>query len=663
VNIPLAPGARLVLGLVPLAAAGALVGLAVSGSAQTVGLADPGAWIRWAGPVLSAVNHLTAAVVLGGLTLLLVVLPYSGARAPSWQRAARVLLWVTPAWAVLNVLDVLVRYARAAGRPVGGQGFEQELAYFLTEISAGRASLVATILIALAAVGAVGISSYRSAALTAVPAFAVLLPWSVRGHASSAADHAIAVSALWLHLLAMAVWVGGLVLLCLVSTTLGRQTGAVVRRYSTLALACYVLVGISGLVSSWTRLEEPGDLTGPYGRLVLIKAGLFTVLGAAGWWHRRRSVRELDGPEPRPLVFWRLAGGELLVMGLVTGVAAALSVTQTPVPDTLAYLPAPAEELSGRPLPPPPQVSTWLQYVNPDVVFAVAVAAAALLYLLGVGRYRREGRAWPWWRTATFILAVLVAGWVLLGGPAVYGRLLFSAHTVWVLLLMAVVGPALVAAAPGALARAVLPARTDDSRGPREWLEVAAGAAPVRFLARPLPAVVHLGVAMVVIHRSDVFDLVITTQVGQGLMAAYAVTLGAALTRAVAANDRYPRTDRLAAAVLTGLFAALSGLVLRSMTALLGADYFGALGLPWGVDALADQQAAAWVVWLGGGLFALALIVVAVLRTDDAATHPPAARRPARMDDDGMEAELRAYERMLERMENRAAQRKAASRR
>ena len=653
-TIPLARGARPVLGLIPVAALAALAGLAVTGSAGVVGLADPGAWVRWAGPVLSAVNHLAAAIVLGGLVLMLVVLPYAKGRAPSWQRAAKVLLWVAPAWALLNVADVLVRYARAAGRPLGGPGFEEELAYFLTEISPGRASLVATVLIALAAVGAVGITSYRSAALTAVPAFAVLLPWSVRGHASSAADHTVAVSAMWLHLLAVAVWVGGLVVLCLLSTTLGEHLAAVVRRYSAVALGCFLLVGISGVVNGSTRLDQPADLTGPYGRLVLAKIVLFTALGIVGWWHRRRTVGALQGPGARPAAFWRLAGGEVLVMAATTGVAAALAVTQTPVPE--AYLPAPAEELSGRPLPPPPQVSTWLQYVNPDVVFAVVVAAAAVLYLAGVRRQHRAGRSWPWWRTAAFLGAVAVLGWTVLGGPAVYGTLMFSAHAVAVVLLIGVVAPGIVAGAPRTLATAVLSARPDDSRGPREWLQVLAGAAPVRYLSRPVPAAVHLAVGPVVLHGSGLFELALTTQVGRGLMVVYLVTLGMLLTRAVTARTRYPRRERLAAGLVTVLAVALLGTALRLRTALLAADYFGALGLPWGVDALADQRAGAWVAWCGGGLFAVALTAAGALRgTPDGEAGPGASSRRPQADDDGMEAELRAYERMLERMDRRAS--------
>ncbi|WP_434081376.1 hypothetical protein [Sanguibacter sp. Z1732] len=66
-STPLASGARLVLAVVPVAALAALAALSLSGSAQAELLGDPGAWVRWGGPVLGAAHHLAAAVVLGTL--------------------------------------------------------------------------------------------------------------------------------------------------------------------------------------------------------------------------------------------------------------------------------------------------------------------------------------------------------------------------------------------------------------------------------------------------------------------------------------------------------------------------------------------------------------------------------------------------------------------
>src|SRR5699024_1859226 len=124
------------------------------------------------------------------------------------------------------------------------------------------------VLIAVAAVAAAGVTSYRGVVVAAVPAFAVLLPWAVLGHAGSPVDHELAVSAMWLHLLAVAGWVGGLVVLCLLGPVLGRSAPVVVRRYSALALLSFMVVGFSGLISAQVRLMGPSSLLGPYGLLL-----------------------------------------------------------------------------------------------------------------------------------------------------------------------------------------------------------------------------------------------------------------------------------------------------------------------------------------------------------------------------------------------------------
>lgn len=629
------------LAVIPVAALAVLVTLTLSGSAQSLLLADPGALVRWAGPVLGAANHLAAAVVLGTLALMLGVLPYRGGSAPVWRRAATILAWSAPAWTLVNLADVLMRYSLATGREVGGQGYGQELAYYLSELSAGRASLLSTVLIALAAVVAAGVTSYRGAVTTAVPAFAVLVPWSVRGHASSAADHDLAIGAMWLHLVAVAVWVGGLVVLCLVAHLLKAHAATVVRRYSAVALWCFVAVGVSGLASGWIRLNGLGDLAGQYGGLLLTKTVLFAALGLIGWWHRGRTITALEQAGARGGAFWRLAGGETLLMGAVTGVAAVLAITPTPVPDALPHVPAPAEDLSGRPVPPPPEAGTWLSQVDPDVLLAAAVVALAGLYLAGVRRFGQQAQQieqaqqaqqdsqadhnyqaqpWPRRRTAAFLTGVVLLGWTVLGGPAVYGQLMFSAHMV-ALLTITLVVPALWAlGAPVTLALQTLPQRPDDSRGPREYLLLALDSRWGRFWAQPVVTTATLALSMVLFHGTRLFDLALTTHIGLVLMVIHFSVVGylfvtiflptdPALTRATGGRPA-PASPVVLAVVALGLLV-VAVVVLAAMDRLLAADHFGALGLPWGVDALVDQRSGALVLGLLGGIPLLALTAVA----------------------------------------------------
>ena len=62
------------------------------------------------------------------------------------------------------------------------------------------------------------------------------------------------------------------------------------RRFSSVALWCFVALGISGVLTATTRLGSWGDLATPYGVLVLVKVAALTLLGLAGAWHRRVTL-------------------------------------------------------------------------------------------------------------------------------------------------------------------------------------------------------------------------------------------------------------------------------------------------------------------------------------------------------------------------------------
>jgi cytochrome c oxidase assembly factor CtaG len=82
-----------------------------------------------------------------------------------------------------------------------------------------------------------------------------------------------------------------------------------------------------------------------------------------------------------------------------------------------------------------------------------------------------------------------------------------------------------------------------------------------------------------------------------------------------------------------------------SSTELLAADYYGALGLPWGVDALADQREAGEIAWGVGEIPAVAVAVLLALRW--AREDERLARRTDRAADRDGDAELAAYNAML----------------
>ncbi|AKH83412.1 hypothetical protein AA958_15710 [Streptomyces sp. CNQ-509] len=125
-----------------------------------------------------------------------------------------------------------------------------------------------------------------------VVAVGLAATWGMAEHASTGIQPWLAVPMTMLHLLAVAVWLGGLASLAL-SLRLGpRVPSYVIRRFSRLALTSVSLLAATGLYQAWRGLGSWGALTDTsYGQLLLVKLGLVAVLVTAGWTSRRWTHR------------------------------------------------------------------------------------------------------------------------------------------------------------------------------------------------------------------------------------------------------------------------------------------------------------------------------------------------------------------------------------
>ncbi|WP_245528897.1 bifunctional copper resistance protein CopD/cytochrome c oxidase assembly protein [Beutenbergia cavernae] len=674
---------RAAIAAVPVAVVAGLLGIAFSGAALPEVIADPGALVRWGLPVVTTVVQLTTALTIGALVMCAVVLPRAGGprethttndsrphtvfprtsrRTPTpdgaaWRRAQALAAGAAVAWTLAAVVQLVFTYANTAGRPLGGENFGEELGYYVTQIEAGRSGLVGVVMVGVTAVLAVGVGGYTSAAWTGVAALAALAPTALTGHAAGAASHDLAVSSLWLHLVGVTLWAGGLAVLCLTANRTGRDLPDAVARYSALAIWAYALVAISGVVNAWIRIGGLDGLATRYGVLVLVKAALLVVLGAAGWWHRRSTIPALRASAAagtsalRTAAFWRLAAGEVVVMGAVMGVAVALGSSAPPVPQTPSAV-SPAELITGRPVPPEPTALRWFTEFSPDVLFGLLALAGIGVYLGWVWRLRHRGDAWSWPRTVSWLAGLVLFAWVTNGGAAVYGHILFSAHMVQHMMLVMVVPIFLVLGAPVTLALRALPSRSDGSRGPREWLLALVSSRVAAFFSNPIIAAVNFAGSMIVFYFTGLFELALTSHVGHVAMVVHFSLAGYLFVNALIGIDPGPKRPaypfRLLLLFATMAFHAFFGLALTTMTALIAADYFGGLGLPWGVDAIADQQQGGAITWGIGEIPSLVLaiaIAIAWSRDDERL-----ARRTDRAADRDGDAQLAEYNAMLARL-------------
>ena len=117
------------------------------------------------------------------------------------------------------------------------------------------------------------------------------LTWAASEHASAGIQVPLAMASAVLHLLAMAVWLGGLTaLLILLHRT--EPPSAVVARFSRLAFASVTVLVVTGVYQSWRGLGSWSALTGTtYGRLLLVKVAAVVLLLTAAGLSRRWTAR------------------------------------------------------------------------------------------------------------------------------------------------------------------------------------------------------------------------------------------------------------------------------------------------------------------------------------------------------------------------------------
>ncbi|MFE1798575.1 copper resistance CopC/CopD family protein [Streptomyces sp. NPDC059517] len=145
--------------------------------------------------------------------------------------------------------------------------------------------------------------------------------WAVAEHASAGIQVPLAMTSTMLHLLAMAVWLGGLGALL---TALHRSEvplpAASVHRFSRLAFASVTVLVLTGVYQSWRGLGSFDAVFGTsYGRILVAKVCAVVALLAAAAFSRRWTARLTEAARPSPKT--RVPEMAVSVSGAVSGAA------------------------------------------------------------------------------------------------------------------------------------------------------------------------------------------------------------------------------------------------------------------------------------------------------------------------------------------------------
>jgi len=438
-----------------------------------------------------------------------------------------------------------------------------------------------------------------------------------QSHAASSGSHSLVIGSLVIHVIALSMWVGGILAIAMLSAT---DRAIAVPRFSQLALWAAIAVVVSGTINAWTRLNFAQAWNSTYAYIVIAKTGATIALIAIGYLHRKN----LEGKSAINWIgFAKLLTTEAIIMVVTVAMGAWLSNTSSPDRPGLQKF-DPAIAVVGFTTPPKPTWSSILFSYEPDALVIGILVLMVALYVKGVMVLTKRGDKWPVGRTISFALGISVIDFATSGGLGVYAQFSFSFHMIAHMLLAMIAPIGLVLGAPMTLALRTLPqGRTPSERGVRGSLLAALHSKIGIFYTNPIVALLIFDGSLFALYFTDLFANMMQSHIGHLFMTLHFLAAGFLFFFVVIGIDPNPRKiPHLVQIVI--LFTAMSihaffSVALMSTTTLIDKGYFASLRTPWLTDLLADQKLGGSIGWAMGEipiLIALVATFINWLRDD-----------------------------------------------
>ena len=279
----------------------------------------PGAVTQGAMGATRWLIYLAIAVMAGGIAFLIAVwrgaLPAVAGSDASWAHASErfqgrwKLLAVTAA--SLGILATLLGLILEGALGAGTSGWEAARPSVIEDVLGTRFGTVWALRAAVFAALAIVVLAPRRRLLTPAIALAgclaLVVSPALAGHGSTQSPTTVLFPSISVHVAAMSVWAGGLIMLVAALPAATRELdppertrllGAVLPRFSALALASVVVLLITGTLQSILELESFDDLlhTG-FGVAILAKIVLVALLIGAGAVNRRVNLPAIAAAE------------------------------------------------------------------------------------------------------------------------------------------------------------------------------------------------------------------------------------------------------------------------------------------------------------------------------------------------------------------------------
>ena len=539
-------------------------------------------------------------------------------------------------------------YIAATLADILGTGLAQALDYtslrsFVTQVVLGRYLLAQTIVAFIVGFLLLRVKRVIPTLFLLIVSLISIAAPALQSHSASGGSHALATGSMILHVIGLALWVGGLFALSYIK---GEERKPAILRFSVMALWAAIVVVLSGLINAWARLNFRDAWDTSYARVVVLKTIITAVLLYMGYLHRKNIAL-------REKIDWRSLGRlisvEVALMAAVTAIGIWLSLNASP------------DRIVDPVIPPAPTFTNILFAYEPDLFFIGALVLAVALYIKGVVILKKRGDAWPVGRTVAFALGISALDFATSGGLGVYAQYSFEYHMVAHMTLGMIAPIGLVLGAPITLALRTLPqGRTPEERGPRAVLLALLHSRVGAVVTNPIVVLAIFDGSLFLLYFTDLFGILMPSHAGHLLMNIHFILAGFLFFMVIIGVDPSPRRIHHLVRIVM-LFAAMAihaffSIALLSTTTLIDRGFYSSQNIPWLESGLLDDQRAggSWSWAMGEIPIILALIATFILwMRDDAKETRRIDRNEERKAALGEPDELAQYNAYLQSLKSR----------
>lgn len=506
---------------------------------------------------------------------------------------------------------------------IGGEFDSTTMRSFLTQTGLGRTlaiQLVASLLVLLL-LGRIRRGG-GALALLLISLVALIAPF-FESHSGDAGMHGLAIGSILFHIGAIALWIGGLVSLFFVD---GPMRALVLPRFSAIALWLSVIVIVTGVANSWTRMNFIDAWGSTYSLILIFKVTLvIALIVLASYLRRSFATRGLSN---------LLIILEVTLLAFISFVGSWLSRTEPPLRgDSISADDLRALAITGVRFPEEPTLWRMSIAYEADGIILGTLILATALYIAGVVKLSRNGVKWPVGRTIAFALGISVIDFATSGGLGLYSFFSFSHHMMAHMLLGMVAPIGIVLGAPITLALRALPAgrslaasdgEHEAERGPRGLLTAILSSRFVAIMSNPIVALAIFDGSLFALYFTPIFEILMGSHLGHIVMSVHFLLAGILFFHVIIGIDPRPKQYPFIFRIVI-LFAAMSihaffSVALLSSTSLVGAEYYETLATPWVLDLLEDQRIGASIGWAMGEipiLLSLVATFIQWIRSDE----------------------------------------------